>query len=107
MLDTDLAAALFRAVPSGGRVLLVGDPNQLPPVGHGAPLRDMIAVGIPTACLTELQRNSGMIVSACKAIKEGRRFETAESSMHAIFLKLVGEEAAAPAPQPVGGPPRG
>jgi ABC-2 type transport system ATP-binding protein len=36
-----------------------------------------------------------------------RRFETAESSMHAIFLKLVGEEAAAPAPQPVGGPARG
>jgi exodeoxyribonuclease V alpha subunit len=71
MCDTDLAAALFAALPAGANILLVGDPYQLPPVGHGAPLRDMIAAGVPTALLTEIRRNAGTIVHACAAIKDG------------------------------------
>jgi exodeoxyribonuclease V alpha subunit len=42
MVDCDLMANLFDAVPVGGHVLLIGDPYQLPPVGHGAALRDLI-----------------------------------------------------------------
>lgn len=76
MLDTDLAADLFRAIQPGTRVLIVGDPYQLPPVGHGAPLRDLIAAGVPCATLTEIQRNSGAIVRACAAMKDGARFQT-------------------------------
>lgn len=75
MLDTDLAASLFAALPAGCNVLVVGDPYQLPPVGHGAPLRDLIAARVPTALLTEIKRNDGAIVRACAAIKDGRRFE--------------------------------
>lgn len=41
MLDVELAAALFAAVPVGARVLLVGDMDQLPSVGPGAVLRDL------------------------------------------------------------------
>jgi exodeoxyribonuclease V alpha subunit len=78
MLDTDLAAALFNATAINTHVLLVGDPYQLPPVGHGAPLRDLIAAGVPCAELTEIQRNAGLIVKACAEIKRGRPFETSE-----------------------------
>ena len=72
MLDTDLASALFRSIRPGTHVLLVGDPYQLPPVGHGSPLRDLLAAGLPAAELTEIKRNSGLITTGCRAIKGGR-----------------------------------
>lgn len=78
MCDTDLAAALFSAIATGTNVMLIGDPYQLPPVGHGAPLRDMIAAGLPRAHLTEIKRNSGLITSACQLVKDGKSFATAE-----------------------------
>ncbi len=43
MLDTRLAAALFQAVPSRAHLLLVGDTDQLPSVGAGNILKDLIA----------------------------------------------------------------
>ncbi|OHE77754.1 MAG: hypothetical protein A3G75_07435, partial [Verrucomicrobia bacterium RIFCSPLOWO2_12_FULL_64_8] len=45
MLDTRLAAALFAAVPSRAHLLLVGDIDQLPSVGAGNVLKDLIACG--------------------------------------------------------------
>jgi exodeoxyribonuclease V alpha subunit len=75
MLDTDLAAALLRACAPGTHLLLVGDVHQLPPVGHGAPLRDLLDAGVPAARLTEIRRNSGLIVESCAKIKDGEHFE--------------------------------
>jgi exodeoxyribonuclease V alpha subunit len=43
MLDINLTASLLRAVPPGGRVLFIGDADQLPSVGAGNVLRDIIA----------------------------------------------------------------
>jgi exodeoxyribonuclease V alpha subunit len=79
MIDAGLMADLLDAAPTGACVLFVGDPFQLAPVGHGAPLRDLLASGVvPFGELTETRRNAGLIVRACAAIKAGQRPETAE-----------------------------
>ncbi len=74
MCDVPLAASLLAARPASCHVLLVGDPGQLSPVGHGAPLRDLMAAGVPSGTLTEIRRNSGRIVEACKDIAEKHTF---------------------------------
>jgi exodeoxyribonuclease V alpha subunit len=78
MIDTSLKAVLLGAVPTGCHVLFVGDPYQLPPVGHGSPLRDLIAAGLPCGELTQVRRNAGQIVHACLRIKNGEDFETTD-----------------------------
>jgi exodeoxyribonuclease V alpha subunit len=78
MVDVNLMAVLLAAVPTGCHVLLIGDQFQLPPVGHGSPLRDMIASGLPCGELTQVRRNAGQIVHACLRIKNGEDFETTD-----------------------------
>lgn len=74
MIDTNLAYSLSSACRTGTRVLWIGDFNQLPPVGHGAPLRDFIAAGVPYGELTEIKRNAGRGVQVCREIKEGKPY---------------------------------
>lgn len=68
MLDLLLATALFRAVNPGTTVVLVGDADQLPSVGPGNVLNDLIACGkIPVSRLTRIFRQgagSGIIRAA-------------------------------------------
>ncbi len=42
MIDARLFSSLLSAIPSGALLVLIGDPNQLPPVGPGSPFIDMI-----------------------------------------------------------------
>ncbi len=79
MIDCNLMSDLLEAVRPGCRVLFVGDQNQLPSVGPGSVLRDMIAAGIPTAMLSKIVRSDGggRVVRACHAIKDGRMPEPA------------------------------
>ena len=65
-----------------GMWLLVGDPYQLPPVSHGAPLRDFIRAGVPTGLLTEIKRQDGpdnLIVQGCVSIKDGHAPATTDA----------------------------
>jgi len=75
MIATNLMLSVFSAVSHGTMILIVGDPNQLPPIEHGRPMFDMIESGkIPIGKLEEPQRNAGTIVFACNDICNGKRF---------------------------------
>lgn len=75
MCDISLNYEVLRCMKSSTRVLFVGDIHQLPPVGPGAPYRDMIQSGIvPSGMLTEIRRNSGHIVECCALIRDEGRF---------------------------------
>ena len=59
MLDLPLAAALLAALPLKAQLLIVGDADQLPPVGPGSFLKDALASGVvPTRRLTEVFRQA-------------------------------------------------
>ncbi|HEX6472850.1 MAG TPA: ATP-dependent RecD-like DNA helicase [Streptosporangiaceae bacterium] len=68
MVDVILANKLVRAIPRGAHVLLVGDVDQLPSVGAGEVLRDLLAAEpIPRVRLTKIFRQaqqSGIVVNA-------------------------------------------
>ena len=68
MIDVILASKLARAIPAGAHLLLVGDVDQLPSVGAGEVLRDLLAAGtIPRVRLTQIFRQaqqSGIVVNA-------------------------------------------
>jgi exodeoxyribonuclease V alpha subunit len=68
MMDLVLANKLVRAVAPGAHLLLVGDVDQLPSVGAGEVLRDLISAGsIPRVRLTRIFRQvaeSGIVVNA-------------------------------------------
>ncbi len=60
MMDTLLLKNLLAAVPTGARVIMVGDGNQLPSVAPGKVLQDIVASGlVPSVNLTKVKRQSG------------------------------------------------
>jgi exodeoxyribonuclease V alpha subunit len=78
MADLTLAHALITALPDGGRLLMVGDVDQLPPVGPGAVLRDLLAVahdGGPVAATTlrtvHRQAAASRIITLAHELKAG------------------------------------
>jgi exodeoxyribonuclease V alpha subunit len=75
MLDVALARRLVDAVQAPSRLVLVGDPDQLPAVGPGSVLADLLASGrVPTARLTQVFRQDerSLIVSNAHLVLEGR-----------------------------------
>lgn len=75
MVDQSLLAALLRALLPGSRLLLVGDPDQLPPVGAGEALGQLLASGV--APLVRLDRvfrqgTGSRIVEAGRRVRQGR-----------------------------------
>ncbi len=75
MVDVPLMASLCRALPPGCSLVLVGDPDQLPSVGPGSVLSDVLASGaVPSVRLTEIfrQAEASRIVRAAHDVRHGR-----------------------------------
>ncbi|MFB3786505.1 MAG: AAA family ATPase [bacterium] len=74
MIDTELMAALLDALPPEGHLLLVGDVDQLPAVGPGFVLHDLIESGLfPTIRLNEIfrQKECSLIPTNARKINQG------------------------------------
>lgn len=79
MVDVRLLRSLMDAVSTKTRLVFVGDIDQLPPVGPGQPLRDLIrSETIPTTRLLRVWRFSGGIAEAAQALNAGKIPETSE-----------------------------
>jgi exodeoxyribonuclease V alpha subunit len=101
MIDVPLGAALISALPTAARLIVVGDSDQLPSVGPGALLRDLIDSGsIPTVRLNEIFRQAGesRIVLNAHRILHGEMPESVDAELpNADFFvvpRKTAEEAA-------------
>ncbi|MHC5217017.1 SF1B family DNA helicase RecD2 [Enterococcus sp. LJL128] len=75
MVDTWLANTLFKAIPTNMQVILVGDKDQLPSVGPGQVLHDLLQIEeLPSVELTEIYRqgDGSSIVPLAHEIRQGR-----------------------------------
>ena len=89
MVDIRLMADLVAALPRQATLILVGDTDQLPSVGPGNVLHDLIRSGaIPTSQLTEIfrQDNSGLIVRNAHHVNAGEPFETRSGASDFYFI---------------------
>lgn len=90
MIDTSLMASFLRAVKPGGRIILSGDDDQLPSVGAGNVLHDMIESGvIPVVKLTDIFRQSeeSLIIVNAHKINNGELPELKERTKDFFFMR--------------------
>ena len=95
MVDIRLLHSLLRAIPRGKRLILVGDPDQLPPVGPGSPFSDMLRSGkLPTVRLTEIfrQAQQSLIVMNAHRINRGEMPELKNVKSDFFFMRRNSEE---------------
>lgn len=90
MLDLSLTAALLRAIKRGGRIILIGDSDQLPSVGAGNILFDLIASeSIRTVRLNEVFRQSkeSLIITNAHRINVGERPILSNTNSDFFFVR--------------------
>ena len=90
MVDVCLFASLLDALPLGCRLVMVGDSNQLPPVGSGNVLHDLINSSLlPTVELTEVFRQAmeSLIVSNAHKIVNGDDVDTNDKNNDFFFME--------------------
>ena len=95
MIDILLMNNLVKALSESMRLILVGDIDQLPSVGAGNVLRDIIESGqVPVVRLTRIfrQAQSSRIVMSAHAINEGR-FPDISNGMNTDFFFIKNEDA--------------
>ena len=98
MVDVLLLDSLLRAVPETARLILVGDPDQLPPVGPGFPFSDILRSGVlPSVRLTEIfrQAQESLIVMNAHKVNHGELPELRDVKNDFFFLNSASEEAVA------------
>lgn len=96
MVDIFLMNNLLKAIADGTRLILVGDANQLPSVGPGNVLKDIIASGcFNTVRLAKIfrQEEAGDIVVNAHKINEGELFEIGPSSRDFPFIRRTDANA--------------
>ena len=110
MLDVQLAGALLEALPLADprlQLVLVGDVDQLPPVGPGSVLQHVIASGkVPVVNMREVfrQARGSRIVQSAHAVNAGRvpqLLETSPFLAHPSLTALLQPEAAPPNTTPI------
>lgn len=97
MIDVALMAALLRAVPRGARLILIGDSDQLPSVGAGRVLCDLIdSEAFSTVRLREIFRQSAesLIVTNAHSINRGELPELDEKTKDFFFLPTTEDKVA-------------
>ena len=95
MVDVELLHALLQAIPQGKRLILVGDPDQLPPVGPGFPFNDMLRSGnLPTVRLTEIfrQAQESLIVMNAHRVNRGEMPDLKNVKSDFFFMRRRSEE---------------
>ena len=95
MVDIQLLHSLLRAIPQGKRLILVGDPDQLPPVGPGNPFADCLRSGmLPTVRLTEIfrQAQESLIVMNAHRVNQGILPDLKDKQHDFFFMPRRGEE---------------
>ena len=98
MVDIQLLYSLLQAVPQGKRLILVGDPDQLPPVGPGFPFNDMLRSGVlPTVRLTEIfrQAQESLIVMNAHRVNRGEMPDLKNVKSDFFFMRRQNEESLA------------
>ena len=98
MVDVQLLSSLLRAIPQNKRLILVGDPDQLPPVGPGFPFGDMLRSNmLPTVRLTDIfrQAQESLIVMNAHRINSGQMPELRRVDKDFFFMRRPNEEALA------------
>lgn len=98
MVDLQLFYALLRALPEHAGLILVGDADQLPPVGPGHVFRSLIESGIfPTVRLTEIFRQAGDsdIVRNAHMINDGHTPDFAANRRDFFRLNRLSDTAGA------------
>ena len=95
MVDVLLLYHLLKAVPQGRRLILVGDPDQLPPVGPGFPFSDMLRSGVlPAVRLTEIfrQAQESLIVMNAHRVNQGEMPNLRDRKSDFFFLPCRSEQ---------------
>ena len=95
MVDVQLMGSLLLAIPKGTRLVLVGDPDQLPPVGPGSPFSDMLRADVlPSVRLTQIfrQAQQSLIVMNAHRINQGQDPELRDTKNDFFFLPCRSEE---------------
>ncbi|MEK0286103.1 ATP-dependent RecD-like DNA helicase [Caldifermentibacillus hisashii] len=96
MVDLHMAYSLFSAFEKTAKVLMIGDPNQLPSINPGNVLKDLLEnENIPSINLTEIYRqsaNSQIIVNA-NLVNQGKGFLVDHTKEDMFFINKIAPES--------------
>lgn len=98
MIDVFLMSALLKAVKPSARLILIGDADQLPPVGPGYVFRDIIeSERFSTVVLTHIfrQAQESLIVTNAHAVNNGRYMDLSKKDADFFFLPRADDEETA------------